>query len=91
MDTWKQFYDLPLAAQAAVICISICSTALLVILVAAPQRDSFFFRLSPEIRLLVLLTSPVMLIIWPVVVFVRFLEARGIEPGSQDWHDFFDE
>lgn len=91
MDTWNQFSDLPLAVQAAVICISICFTTLVVLLISAPQRNCFFLRLPPETRLLMLLASPIMLIIWPVVILTHFLEARGIDPGSQDWHDFFDD
>jgi hypothetical protein len=91
MDTWNQFSDLPLPAQAAVICISICLTAPLAILITAPQRNCFFLRWPPETRLLALLASPVMLIIWPFLIFARFLKARGIEPGSQDWDDFWDD
>jgi hypothetical protein len=56
-------------------------------LLAAPRRNCFFFRWHPEARLFALLVSPVLLIIWPVVVWALFLESRGIGPDDLDFGD----
>ena len=81
------FLELPIAAQAAAICFVACATCLFVILLAAPRRDCFFLRWHPEIRLLALLVSPVLLIIWPIVLYGLFLKSRGIEGDDPDFFD----
>jgi hypothetical protein len=88
MNEIDLFVDLPITAQAAVICFVVCAVCLLVMLLAAPRRDYFFFRWHPEIRLLAMLVSPVLLIVWPVVLYALILKSRGI-----DWKDldFFDD
>lgn len=79
--------ELPIAAQAAVICFVACATGLFVILLAAPQRNCFFFRWRPEMRLLALLISPALLIVWPIVVYGLFLKSRGIRLEDMDYFD----
>jgi hypothetical protein len=44
-------------------------------------------RWRPERRLLALLFSPVLLIIWPVVLYALFLQSRGIDPNDLDFDD----
>jgi hypothetical protein len=56
-------------------------------LLAAPQRNCFFFRWSPEKRFLALLVSPVLLITWPIVLYAWFLKSRGIAPDDLDFGD----
>ena len=79
--------QLPIAAQAAVICIFACESCLFVMLIAAPRRNCFFFRWHPETRFLALLVSPVLLIIWPIVLYGWFLKSRGIDPDDLDFGD----
>jgi hypothetical protein len=81
------FLQLPVTAQAAVICFSAYATCLLVMLLAAPRRNCFFFRWHPETRFLALLVSPVLLIIWPIVPYALFLKSRGIGPDDLDFGD----
>ncbi|HZL50030.1 MAG TPA: hypothetical protein VFC37_03685 [Terracidiphilus sp.] len=81
------FLQLPIAAQAAAICFVACTSCLIVMLLAAPRRNRFFFRWSPETRFLALLVSPVLLIIWPIVVYGVFLKSRGIDPDDLDFGD----
>lgn len=87
MNDLNTFLELPLAAQAAVACFVVCATCLLAMLLFAPQRNCFFLRWSPEQRLLALLVSPVLLIIWPVVLYALFLRIRGIGPDDLDFDD----
>ena len=81
------FIDLPLAVQAAAVCFVLCTTGLLLILLLAPRRDCFFLRWSPEARLLALLVSPTLLIVWPIVLYAWFLKSRGIGPEDLDYFD----
>lgn len=80
MNDITLFLELPMAAQLAAICSVACTTALLVLLLAAPRRNCFFFRWRPEVRLLALLVAPALLIIWPVVLYGLFLKSLGIRP-----------
>jgi len=88
MNDIDLFLELPITAQAGVICFVACATGLFVMLLTAPRRNCFFLRWRPEIRLLALLVSPVLLFIWPVVLYALFLKARGI---NLDDLDFFDD
>ena len=81
------FLQLPITAQAAVICFIAFSTGLLVVLLAAPRRNCFFLRWHPEKRFVVLLVWPVLLIIWPIVLYAWFLKSRGIGPDDLDFGD----
>jgi hypothetical protein len=81
------FLQLPITAQAAVICFVACATYLFVILLAAPRRDCFFLRWRPETRFLALLVSPALFILWPIVLYGWFLKSRGIEPDDLDFGD----
>lgn len=87
MNDIKLFHELPITAQAAVICFAACASGLFVILLTAPRRNCFFFRWRPEVRLLALLVSPVLLIFWPVVLYAWFLKSRGIEPDDLDFFE----
>ena len=87
MDGIDLFLQLPITAQAAVICFSACASCLFVMLIAAPRRNCFFFRWHPETRFLALLVSPVLLIIWPIVLYGWFLKSRGIDPDDLDFGD----
>jgi hypothetical protein len=53
----------------------------------APRRNCFFLRWHPERRFFALLVSPVLLIIWPIVLYTLFLKSRGIEPDDLDFGD----
>lgn len=81
------FLELPIAAQAAVLCFAACASGLFVMLLAAPRRNCFFFRWRPETRILALLVSPALLILWPVVLYAWFLQSRGIGPDDLDFDD----
>jgi hypothetical protein len=56
-------------------------------LLAAPRRNCFFFRWRPETRFLALLVSPVLLIIWPIVLYALLLKSRGIGLDDPDFGD----
>ena len=88
MDVVELFLELPLTAQAAAICFVICTSGLLVVLLAAPRRDCFFLRWTPPMRFLALVASPALLLVWPIVLYGWFLKSRGIGPDDLD---FFDE
>lgn len=87
MDGIELFIELPMTAQAAVVCFVACASCLFVMILAAPRRNCFFLRWRPEMRLLALLVSPVLLIIWPIVLYGLFLKSRGIEPDDLDFGD----
>lgn len=87
MNDIDLFLQLPITAQAAAICFVAFSTGLFVVLLAAPRRNCFFLRWRPETRFLALLVSPVLLIIWPIVVYSWFLKTRGIEPDDPDFFE----
>lgn len=87
MDTMSDFFDLPIAAQAAAVCFVVCFTTLLVIILTAPQRNCFFLRWEPPMRLLALMVAPTLLILWPIVLYGWFLESRGIGPDDLDYFD----
>ena len=87
MNDFELFVDLPFTAQAAVICFVACGTCLFVMLLAAPRRNCFFLRWRLETRLLALLVSAVLLIIWPIVLYALFLRSRGIEWDDLDFLD----
>jgi hypothetical protein len=81
------FLQLPITAQAAVVCFVACATSLFVILLTAPRRNCFFLRWRPGTRFLALLVSPALLIVWPIVLYGWFLQSRGIEPDDLDFGD----
>jgi hypothetical protein len=87
MNDIDLFLQLPSTAQAAAICFAACASCLFVMLLAAPRQNCFFFRWRPETRFVALLVSPVLLIIWPCVLFGLFLKSRGIEPDDLDFGD----
>lgn len=57
------FLQLPITAQAAVICFVACASCLFAMFLAAPRQDCFFLRWRPETRFLALLVSPALLIL----------------------------
>lgn len=87
MNDVESFLELPITAQAAAICFVVFATCLFVMFIASPRRDCFFFRWHPEIRLLALLVSPVLLTIWPIVLYGLILKSRGIEWDDPDFFD----
>jgi hypothetical protein len=87
MNDLDLFLELPTTAQAAAICFAACASCLFVMLLAAPRRNCFFFRWRTETRFLALLVSPVLFIIWPIVLYGLFLKSRGIEPDDLDFGD----
>lgn len=87
MDDFDFFLQLPITAQAAVICFAACATSLFVILLTAPRRNCFFLRWHPETRFLALLIAPALLILWPIVLYGWFLKSCGIGPDDLDFGD----
>ena len=87
MNDVETFLDLPITAQVAAICFVVCATGLLVMILATPRRDCFFLRWHPETRLLALLISPTLLIIWPILLYAWFLRSCGIEWDDPDFFD----
>jgi len=87
MNDLDIFLQLPISAKLAVVCFSLCSTALLGILMSAPRRNCFFFRWPVETRLLALVFAPLLLIVWPVVLYGLFLSSRGISADDPDFLD----
>jgi hypothetical protein len=87
MNDLDLFLELPIAAQAGVLCFIVSATGLFAVLLLAPRRNCFFLRWRPERRFLALLFSPVLLIIWPIVLYAWFLKSRGIEPDDLDFGD----
>jgi hypothetical protein len=87
MNDIDLFLELPLTVQAAVVCFVACATGLFVVLLAAPRQDCFFLHWRPEVRLLALLVSPALLIVWPIVLYAMFLKSRGIGPDAPDYFE----
>ena len=87
MNDLDLFLELPITAQAGVLCFVASVTGLFVALLFAPRRNCFFFRWHAETRFLALLVSPVLLIIWPIIVYAIFLRSRGIGPDDLDFGD----
>jgi len=81
------FFQLPITAQAAVLCFVACATSLFAMLLLAPRRNCFFLRWRPEKRFLALLVSPALFLIWPIVLYGWFLRSRGIKPDDLDFGD----
>jgi hypothetical protein len=81
------FLELPITAQAGVLCFVASVTGLFVALLVAPRRNCFFLRWHAETRFLALLISPVLLIIWPIIVYALLLRSRGIGPDDLDFGD----
>ena len=79
------FLELPITAQAGVLCFVASVTGLFVALLVAPRRNCFFLRWHAETRFLALLISPVLLIIWPIIVYALLLKSRGIGPDDLDF------
>ena len=87
MNNIDVLLELPIAVHVAAICFVVCATGLLATLLAAPRRNCFFFRWSPEVRFLALIVSPAMLIVWPIVLYGWFLKSMGVEPDDLDFDD----
>lgn len=87
MNDVELFLELPITAEAAVICFAACATGLLLLVLITPRRDCFFLRWHPEIRLFALFFSPVLLFIWPILLYALFLKSRGIEWDDPDFFD----
>ena len=87
MNDVELFLDLPITAQVAAICFVVCATCLFALLLLAPRRNCFFLRWRPEIRLLALLISPALLIVWPIALFAWFLQSRGVDLDDLDFYD----
>jgi hypothetical protein len=87
MNDVDLFLQLPITGQAAVVCFVLCASCLFVMLIATPQQNCFFFRWRPETRLLALLVSPALLILWPIVLFGWVLKSRGVDPDDLDFDD----
>jgi hypothetical protein len=87
MNDIDLFLELPTTAQAGILCIAASVTYLLVQLLTAPRRNCFFFRWHTETRLLALLVSPALLILWPILLYAWLLKCRGIDPDDLDWDD----
>ncbi len=85
MNDLDLFLELPVSAQACVLCFIVSAAGLFTVLLLAPRRDCFFLRWHPERRFLALLFSPTLLIIWPVVLYALFLKSRGIGPDDLDF------
>jgi len=87
MGKLDPFPELPLAGQIAAICFVLCAAILFVMLLAAPRSNCFFFRWRSETRLLALIFSPSLLIIWPILLYGWIIKASGIDPDDLDFHD----
>ena len=87
MNDIDLFLQLPITAQAAAVCFVACTSVLFVMLLTAPRQNCFFFRWRPESRLVALLVSPTLLILWPIVLYVWFLRSRGIGPDDLDFFE----
>lgn len=81
-----QLTDLPLEALVASGVFSLCFSCLITMLLSAPRRDCFFFRWHPETRLLALIISPTLLILWPIVL-VGWMMKHDIIPSDPDFYD----
>jgi hypothetical protein len=87
MNEMDTFLELPFTAQAAAVCFVVCATVLFMMLIAAPRRNCFFFRWSPETRFLALIFAPAMLIIWPIVLYWWLIQSSGVDPDELDFYD----
>ncbi len=87
MNSIDLFLQLPITAQAAVICFATCASCLFAMLLAAPRPNCFFLRWRQETRFLALLGSPGLFILWPIVLYGWFLKSRGIESDDLDFGD----
>lgn len=87
MDNLDLFFELPLNVQVAAIVFVVCATTLLVMILTAPRRNCFFLRWGPVGRFLALFFAPVLLIIWPIVLYGWFLNSCGVDPDDLDFDD----
>ena len=87
MDDFDLFLHLPIAGQAAVVCLAAYATCLFVMLLTAPRWNCFFFRWSPGTRFLALLASPVLLVLSPILLYAWFMQCLGIDLGDLDFDD----
>ncbi len=82
-----RFCEFSILEDAFVVFSSVCISVLMTALICAPRRDCFFFRWSPEVRVLALLVAPTLLIFWPIMLYGWFLHSRGIDPADPDFLD----
>ena len=87
MEELEPLCQLSFLGLALTLCTTVCLTVLLVVLISAPQRNCFFFRWAPEIRMLFLLLAPTLLILWPIVLFNWLLRSRGVDLDELDFYD----
>ena len=87
MNNIDVLLELPLAVDVAAVCFVVCATILFVMLVAAPRRNCFFFRWSPEVRLIALMFAPTLMILWPIVLYWWLVKSSGIDPDDLDFLD----
>ena len=87
MNNIEVLRELPLAVHVAAICFVVCATTLFVMLVTAPRRNCFFFRWSPEGRLLALMFAPTLMILWPIVLYWWLVKSGGVDPDDLDFLD----
>jgi hypothetical protein len=87
MNELEFFCQLPFPDQALLACSSVLFQFLLVVLIFAPHRNCFFLRWSPQVRMLALLATPILFLIWPILLYGWFLRSRGIDLADPDWSD----
>lgn len=87
MNDLDIFFELPLTAQLAAICFSLCAAALFAMLMCASRQNCFFLKWHAETRFLALVCAPLLLIVWPLVLYGLFLRSRGIRADDPDFFD----
>jgi hypothetical protein len=87
MDDLDFSLGVPFTAQLCALLFIACATGRLVILIATPRRDCLFLRWEAEVRLLALVISPVLLIVWPLVLSAWFLKSGGVDAEDLDFED----
>ena len=87
MDDFDLFLHLPIAGQAAVVCLAACATCLFAMLLTAPRWNCVFFRWGPGTRFLALLASPVLLVLSPILLYAWLMQCLGIDLGDLDFDD----
>lgn len=66
--------------------LSVCIVGLVAVLLFAPRRDCFFFRWYPETRLLALMASPFLVILWPLLLVFCLMQS-DLFPDDPDFFD----
>jgi hypothetical protein len=78
--------ELPIPLLVLAALVAVCAAGLVVLVLSAPRRDCWFLRWAPEVRFLLILASPALVVMWPIVL-VAWLMQAGVIPSDRTFYD----